>query len=229
MPEKETPLINILAQIAAIWLTAEVGYHIFLPAFGLSVRYNDDPVIAALYYAFWIFVAVINFWHIYEGWHPIENRERAYAVLSILFAAIVIFIVYVFPILPSINWTESWGAPEIMLATPWYFLPKSIDVLLQQLLISALVLAFSAKKYGLNAISWWSAILFGGAHLLLVFWGMPLGYMIRFTASAVIFAFIFPRLILKTPNGFLYSYALHWLYYALTVVMAHTISPYATY
>ena len=226
MPEKDSPLIWIVAQIASIWAASEVGYYILFPAFGINAKYNDNPIAVAAYYSFWILVAVINFWHIYKDWRPVENRERAYALLSLLFIAITAFIYFVFPLLPAINWTESWDAPEIMLATPWYFLPKSIDILLQQLLISALVLAFSAKKYGPNAISWWSAFIFGGAHLLLVFWGMPLGYIIRFTLSAVIFAFIFPRLILKTPNGFLYSYALHWLYYALTVVMAHAISPY---
>ncbi|MEK7567034.1 MAG: hypothetical protein AAB527_02800 [Patescibacteria group bacterium] len=218
MPEKDAPLIWIVAQIASIWIAAEAGFHILLPAVGIGAKYNDEPIAIAVYYSFWIFVAIVNFWHLYKGWRPVENRQSAYALLSLIFAAIIIFIYFVFPLLPAINWAESWDAPEVMLATPWYFLPKSIDILLQQLLISALVLAFFAKKYSLRAISWWSAFIFGGAHLLLVFWGLPLVFTMWLTLSAVVFALIFPRLILKTPNGFLYSYALHWLYYALTVI-----------
>ncbi|MBI4225339.1 MAG: hypothetical protein HY617_03325 [Candidatus Sungbacteria bacterium] len=131
------------------------------------------------------------------------------------------------PKLPSIVWTESWNPPELMVANSWYFLPKSIEILLQQLLVAALVLAFSARNYSIRAISLWCMLIFGGAHLLLSFGELPFGYVVRFTASAVLFASVFPWLILRVPNGFAYSYMLHWFYYAVTVVMAHTVSPYA--
>jgi hypothetical protein len=41
-----------------------------------------------------------------------------------------------------------------------------------------------------------------------------------------VFGLVFPYLILRVPNGFVYSYSLHWLYYLVTIVMAHTLSPY---
>ena len=35
----------------------------------------------------------------------------------------------------------------------------------------------------------------------------------------------FPVLILRVRNGLAYSYAVHWLYYALTVFMARAVGP----
>ena len=108
-----------------------------------------------------------------------------------------------------------------MIATPWYFLPKSIEILFQQLLVVALVLILSAQQYSIRRISIYSAALFGGIHILLAFGGVPIGYVIRFMVAASAFGFIFPYLLLRVPNGLAYSYVVHWLYYALSVVMPH--------
>ena len=113
-----------------------------------------------------------------------------------------------------------------LLADPWYFLPKSVDILFQQLLIVALVLALAQREHDLRRISVLCAILFGGTHLLLALGGVPLMYLIRFTIFATLFGFLFPYLILKVRNGLVWSYSLHWTYYAVTLVTAHTLSPY---
>ena len=111
--------------------------------------------------------------------------------------------------------------PDLVAATPWYFLPKSIDILFQQLLVLALVLALSAKRFSLRRISIYRAAMFGSVHVLLAFGGVPFGYVIRFMISAAAFGFLFPYLLLRVPNWLAYSYVIHWLYYALSVVMPH--------
>jgi hypothetical protein len=133
------------------------------------------------------------------------------------------------PALPSVVWTEAWDAPELMVATPWYFLPKSIEILFQQLLIVALVFALTAERISVPIIAVCCALLFGAAHVLLGLGGLPFGYVVRFVAAATVFGLVFPYLILRVTNGFVYSYSLHWLYYLVTIVMAHTLSPYVQY
>ena len=59
-------------------------------------------------------------------------------------------------------------------------------------------------------------------HILLVFDNVPWGYVARFTILAAFFGLTFPYLILRVPNGFAYSYVVHWAYYATTVAMART-------
>jgi len=209
MPTKPIPLIWILSQIASIWIAAEVGYYIVMPGFGFPTSYNNNPAAIAFYYVFWIAVSVMTFWHVFKGWRPIRTRLHAYGVLILAFAGLVGFTFYVLP-------------PE----NAHFFLPKSIDILLQQILVSAMVLVFRKESFGMRAIALWSAFLFGGAHLFLAFWGLPIGYVIQFTASAAAFALLFPHLILNVPNGLAYSYALHWLYYATIITMGHAFSPY---
>lgn len=216
-----------VAQVAAIWIVSDAGYYFVLPLFGVQANYNAGSLPVTLYYAFWVGIAVITFWPVYASWsryahwNTFDNRLTSLIVWSLAFTSCIMFAAYVLPLLPSIHWKESWNPPEMVVATPWYFLPKSIDILFQQLLIVALVLALAAQHYGIRRISVYCAIVFGAAHALLAFGGVPVGYVIRFMISAAAFGFLFPYLILRVRNGLAYSYVIHWLYYAASVVLPH--------
>ncbi|MEX0852918.1 MAG: hypothetical protein WD036_06505 [Bauldia sp.] len=216
-----------LAQIAAIWVVSDVGFYVLLPAFGVPASYNAGSVAVTLYYGFWVGIAVITFWPLYATWPlyvkwtTFESRLTSYAIWSLGFAAFVLFAAYVIPALPTIDWREKWNPPEIVGVTQSYFLPKSVDILFQQLLIVALVLAFADRKYNIRRISLYCAILFGSMHILLAFGGVPFGYVVRFAISAAAFGLFFPYLILRAHNGLAYSYIVHWIYYAISVVIPH--------
>ena len=224
---QEAQFIWPLAQIAAIWTASDIGYYFLLPALGVQPNYNAGSIAVALYYVFWVGFAVITFWPVYctwpqyGRWGTFETRLTSYIVWSLSFSGCILFAAYVLPLLPAIHWKESWNPPDVVIATPWYFLPKSIEILFQQLLVVALVLILSAQQYSIRRISIYSAALFGGIHILLAFGGVPIGYVIRFMVAASAFGFIFPYLLLRVPNGLAYSYVVHWLYYALSVVMPH--------
>lgn len=219
-----TKFTGTLAQIAALWIGSDLGYYFLLPALGLPASYSAGPVAIAIYYAFWIGMAVITFWPLYGRWARFESRLTGYIVWSLSFALCTLFAAYVFPLLPTVDWTESWNPPEIRLATADYFLPKSIEILFQQLLILALVLALAGRGYALRKIAVICALAFGGMHVFLAFSGVPTGYVIRFMVAAAAFGFVFPFLMLRVPNGFAYSYMIHWIYYAVSVVLPHLFS-----
>jgi len=218
------PLSSTLALIAAIWVVSDLGYYFLLPLLGVKSSYNVGSVAIALYYIFWIGIAVITFWDLYSRWAKFDNRLASYVVWSISFGGCTLFAAYLLPLLPPTNWAQPWSPPDVAVATEWYFLPKSIDILFQQLLIVALVLSLFARGYDIRRISLYCATLFGGTHILLAFGGVPLGYVIRFMVFAALFGLIFPHLILRIPNGLGYSYMLHWLYYAITVLMPRIFS-----
>jgi hypothetical protein len=223
---KETPLAWLLLQIASIWIISDVGYYIFLPALGFKGGFTAaNPFAITVYYLFWLAITVFTFWNIYKEWETIESRRiSTYIFLLLGSVAVVLYFTYVFPYFPAISWHESTKPPsELLLATPWYFLPKSIDILMQQLLIAAIVLSFSFQKFSLRTVSIWCAILFGGAHLFLIFGGQTLLYVAVFTASASLAALFFPYLMLRVKNGFIYSYFMHWSFYAVVVILAHVI------
>ena len=216
-----------LVQIAAIWVVSDVGFYLLPKALGLSAGLSERSVALTIYYLFWVGIAVITFWplygtwQVYVKWTTFENRFSSYAIWSLAFLGFAVFAAYVVPSLPKIDWQESWNPPAIVRATEWYFLPKSIEILFQQLLVLALVLALAAQKHSVSRISLYVAVLFGGTHILLAFDGVPWGYLVRFAISAAAFGAVFPYLILRVPNGLAYSYILHWIYYAITVVMPH--------
>ncbi len=224
-------IISTLAQIAAIWIVSDLGYYFLLPVLGLQPNYNAGSIAIALYYVFWTGIAAITFWPQYAAWPrytrwaTFENRLTSIIVWSLAFAASVLFAAYVLPSLPPFSLREGQNPPELPLATPWYFLPKSIEILFQQLLVVALVLTLVVQQYSIRRISIYCAALFGAAHLLLAFGEVPWGYVIRFATVAVVFGLAFPYLILRVPNGFAYSYVMHWGYYALTLLMSRLLGP----
>jgi len=217
--------------IAGIWTVSDLAYYFLLPSLGQKTSYNDSPIANSLFYVFWVGIAVIAFWPQYATWpryarwDTFHNRFASLAVWLLAFAGVVLFAGYLLPALPPFNPRAGITPPELPLATPWYFLPKSIEILFQQLLVVALVLSLAAEKYSLRQISISCALLFGGSHVLLAFGGVPWGYVARFAALAAVFGLAFPYLILRVPNGFAYSYLTHWAYYAITVLMARTIGP----
>ena len=214
----EYPLFVSVFQIASVWIVSSVGYEIFGIILGKDLSYTTDPLLIASYYLFWIFVSVSAFWNIYVKWHIVKNEVATYAAVLLILGFIASYIIYILPGAPI--WKLSVGinpASELLETSTWYFLPKSVEIILQQLLVYALVLSFYRSKYKIHTTAVWCALLFGSAHLLLVFGGPSLWYISLFTAAGAVAGFIFPYLILKTKNGFMYSYMLHWSFYAVLI------------
>jgi hypothetical protein len=212
-------LISTILWIVAIWIASDLGYYFGLPLLGIRLNYNAASVAIALYYFFWIGVAVIAFWDHYQRWANFDNRVASIAVWTLAFGGSTVFAAFVLPLMPPANWTAGFDPPDLALAGQWYFLPKSMDILFQQLLIAAFVLCLSAHNLSLRRISIYSAALFGVSHALLAFGGVPVGYVVRFMVAATLFGFLFPYLLLRVQNGLGFSYILHWAYYAVTVAM----------
>ena len=59
----------------------------------------------------------------------------------------------------------------------------------------------------------------------MIFGGTPLDTVLRFMVFAGAFGLLMPTLILRIPNGFAFSYALHWGYYAMTILLMRTFGP----
>jgi hypothetical protein len=225
-PQK-TNLVWTLAQIGAIWIASDIGFYYLLPTLGVSFNFDRSPVAAAIYYAFWVGITLITFWPMYRSWSQFgrlatfESRLASCIIWSLTFTACIFFAAYVLPLLPKIVGTQSVDSQEFKMATSVFFLPKSIEIFFQQLLFVAMALTLSFQQLSLRKMSICCALMFGGAHFLLAFDGVPLSYITMFMTSAAVFGFVFPYLILRVPNGFAYSFTIHWLYYAAIAVMTH--------
>lgn len=217
-------IADVLLRVAALWIASDIVYYVFLPAAG-AVEYSASPFTFSAYYLFWAAVTLATFWHLYRRYEFIEDRYSMYGLLLLAFGLVLAFAAYLMPLLPEVQWQNAWQPPELIVATQWYFLPKTIEIFFQQLLILAFVLVFNENGYSVRTTALWCAFLFGGAHVLLAFGGLPLLYSIRFMAVGAIFGFIVPYLLLNHRWGFIYSGLLHFTYYATSITLAHSISP----
>jgi hypothetical protein len=221
---RPSPLIVTTFQVASIWIVSDIGYQSIKTILGINITYTNNPLLITFYYIFWIFVTVSAFWDIYIKWQLFKNEVITYSVVLFIIGFIASYIIYILPLFPSITWTPGLTPPpELAFANGWYFLPKSTEIILQQLLISTLALSFYNSKYTLKTTMLWCAGLFGSAHLLLIFTNPSLIYISIFTISALISGFVFPYFILRVKNGFMYSYMLHWTFYALIIILAHKL------
>lgn len=231
-PDGPLVLMRDIALIAALWILSDLGYYFLLPALSYESDYNHHPIATATYYVFWIGVAAITFsricasWRQLSRWGLFENRLLSLVLWTVFFAVALTFTAYVLPSLPPFEWSPEWGPePKLPQAQSVYFLPKSFEILFQQILILALVLTLARQGFTLKRISLTCGAIFGGMHLLLMFDAVSWSYVLRFSVVATLFGLIFPVLILRVRNGLAYSFAVHWFYYALTVFLARVVGP----
>lgn len=227
-----TGVAPVVLSTGLVWIASDLGYYFGLPALGHGGDYNHDPIAVSLYYLFWCGTAAILFWPVYQSWSQhaqwptFASRPASLAIWWLLFAAAVGFAGYVMPGLEPTSWPEVWGkAPAIVEAGAGYFLPKSLEILFQQMLAVALVLALASAGLRLARIALVTGLLFGAMHVFLFFGDMPVPGVLRFMVFSALFGAILPWLALRVPNGLAWAYALHWGYYAGTIALLRVFGP----
>ena len=222
----------VLGWLAGFWLVSDLGYYFGLPALGIGTDYNLNPMPVATFYLFWSGLAAIVFWPLYSRWNAngpwptLRNRVLAAAIWTATFAAILAFLHWGLPALPQATWPTDMGeAPDLLMATPAYFFPKTVEILFQQLLVLALIVSLSLDGLPLRTTALFSALLFGGMHILLAFSGIPPRAVIMFIVGATLFGAILPKLILQTRFGLAAAFALHWTFYAAVLTQARIFGP----
>ena len=210
-----------VAAIAAAWGFSAYGYFRLEPVLGGEVGYNDAPLAFALYYAVWSLAVFLVFRRTFQRGGDLSPQPLRLVAVVLLALAFAAFAVLVVPRLPETEWSRTNSPVEFFWATSWYFLPKSVEILFQQLLIAALVLALRDRTCAVWQISALVAVLFGGFHLTLALSYPNPMYVMRYTIAATVFGALVPQLLLRLRHGFLLSYAIHWAYYALDIIAIH--------
>lgn len=216
---KEAP-IGVIIKIAIIWVLSDIGFNFLMSFIGSDGSYSNNPITISLYYFFWICLTLVVFWRLYRGWEVVEVNISMFDKLVLMGTLVACYIVFVFPLFPPTILVPFLNPPtELLSATSWYFVPKSFDIVFQQLLIVAMLIGLKENKYTFKEIAIWSAVFFGGSHIFLIF-EHSFYYTLIFTASATVAGLIFPFLLLRIRNGFLYAYSLHWTFYAVIIAIA---------
>ncbi len=214
----------VLLLVALLWMTSSWCYYAFVEALALDSGYDDAPILFALFYLVWSGIALALFRPLLSA-HVTPRRIAGHVIaLSPVLLVYAVYVTVLLPLLPEVSVRRApANPPEFMFASAWYYLPKSADILFQQILVSAMVLGAHRAKIGFSAISLGMAVLFGGFHLLLIFDGFTALYVTRFTIAASIFGLVVPYLYLRTRNGFRWAYGLQWSFYAVDAAVTHLV------
>lgn len=223
----DTPLYKIVGEVAALWTLANVGYYVALPLFGYQLSYNSAPIVIAGYFLLWALISTLYFWKVFRKNVAKESHIWLYGGLSLVSAILIWGLLYLFSFLPAPQGLLLSFNTDILFSTPWYFLPKSIEILVQQILIAVLVLEFYSRFNSLKETAVSYAISFGLAHVLLFsINGAPTPYALMMIAGSVLSALIFPYLILRVQGGFIYAYVIHLIFYILVATLLRTLPLY---
>jgi hypothetical protein len=214
-------LIATLLIIAGSWLTATFGYFWLEPFLRADVGYNDAPFAYAAYYAIWAMAVYLIFRQKFLAAADLRPDRVRIGIVTAMAISFATFALQVFPHLPEMVWTRTTMPVEFFWANSSYFLPKSAEILFQQILIAALIVTLNGLGLTIRRISLLVALMFGSFHLTLaISYPNPL-YVLRYSVAAAVFGALVPWLLLRMRNGFLASYAIHWTYYALDTVAIH--------
>jgi hypothetical protein len=211
------------ALVAMVWIANSIIYFQVENALGLANGYEDRPLLFTLINLACAGAVILIFRRSYKTWErSAAPKADIWPKLALLTGALA-FLFVILPVLPVIAWTATEPMPGLMAATAWYFLPKTAEILFQQILIVTLVVGYWQQGLSLRMITVLLALLFGGFHLSLIFNGNDPFYVARYTLAATLFACLMPWLILMVRSGFTFTFAVHWAFYALDKSVTHLV------
>ena len=203
-----------LGLITLVWLFSMGLLFTILPLFGYIVTYQEQPFFVAAYYLLWLGVLFLSFPHMSREVF-FENSLRSYGILALFMAGVTLFYGYVLPDGSNLSAV----VPDFMRGGVEYLLVKTIEILFQQVLIVLLILTLASYRDDMWFVSKAYTCIFSIVHLALIP-RLGLAYTALFFGASLLSAFVFPYIILKVKNGFVYSYIIHWsAYICITSVL----------
>jgi hypothetical protein len=134
--------------VVGLWTLTSLLFYRIQTALGSDNGYNDAPVLFAVFYAAASLLVVALYHKSYQNWAKREVPPSDSWPGFVMAAIVAVFAVFVLGLLPAIDWQSDQPVPGLLAATPWYFLPKSAEILFQQVLITTLIVGF--YKAGLS-------------------------------------------------------------------------------
>ncbi|HAE36949.1 TPA: hypothetical protein DCX66_01555 [Candidatus Nomurabacteria bacterium] len=119
-------------------------------------------------------------------------------------------------------WPFDSRGTSFLLMNNFYLWTKPFDVLLQQLLIVLLVIKLHQYKLTLKQITLLFVLGFGAIHIFQIFkTDIIIG--LAFTLGAIISSFVYPYMILKVRNGYIYNFMIHMGIYNIAALLSYIL------
>ena len=205
-----------LGVLALLWLAC------WGVSFGLikqGITYVSHPLVTSLTFLSFSAPLVVLHWRRLE---PLTRQVTAAPFIALLLALALTLAIYALAprFLPRPDALIARHPEEFYLRMDYrYLLPKSCELLFQQLVIVVLTLLLAATGLSLTGVVLGFLCIFGLLHLpMLRILGKTMG--LSYGIASVTLAAVFPILILRVHAGFIYSYTAHWFFYTLAALVA---------
>jgi hypothetical protein len=208
----------IVAALLLGWgVVWSVAYFLLPNAHG-HLAYGLSPALSSTYWLVCFGVVLALFWPNIRRFAPAGHSITTYGVIIAFVSAL--YFLYA-SILPALGPRVSSGISGVIAfgdAGFAYMLPKAVEIVFQQAFILALVSVFAGYRNDIRFVACAYAIVFGTAHLLLLF-ALSVQAALLVSLFAAASALLFPYLMLRVTNGFVYAYMSHWLFYVVLVLL----------
>lgn len=149
-------------------------------------------------------------------------RTRKSEVVFLIGISLIIHLISSYFILNYLNqpvWPFDSRGTSFLLMNNFYIWTKPFDVFLQQLLIVLLVTKLHQYKLTLKQITMLFVLGFGVIHIFQIFkTDIIIG--LAFTLGAIISSFVYPYMILKVRNGYIYNFMIHLGIYNIAALLS---------
>jgi len=171
---------------------------------------------------FYTVVAALLLYTFYPTYKTLFQNTRWYELVglvafSLAFHGLVSYFIITYVGRP--NWPFSDHGASFLLMNNYYVWAKPLDVLIQQLLIIWLTTKLYANGLSLKQIITFFLVAFGSIHIFQVLktdWVIGL----VFTAGALVSSVLYPYLLLRVRNGYIYNYMIHLGLYSIAALVA---------
>ena len=122
-------LALVIGLIATTWTLSSIGYYQLADFLGKPGGYNEGPRIFSIYYGIWCMIAFAIFHPALSAWAKQSSPPEDRFATIFMVTACALFAFIVLPFLPEADIPTEDEVNEIIIAQPWYFLPKSVEIL----------------------------------------------------------------------------------------------------
>lgn len=198
---------------------------LFICIFGFSSLFPTQIITMERYGWVMLFYAGVAALLLYAFWSTytqLFQKTRWYELLVLIALSLTIHGLVSYFILTFVErpaWPFSDHGTSFLLMNNYYIFAKPLDVLVQQLLIIWLTLKLHAQGLSLKKITIFFLFAFGSLHFFQVFktdWIIGL----LFTAGALISSVVYPYILLRVRNGYIYNYMIHLGIYNIAALAA---------
>lgn len=215
-------LLSTLVLLAGLWITSQLGRVLADYIHTGWLQYDSTPVALSIYYLCFAYLTMKLVGVPRAMWSIIESKLSFILALGgsggVVWCVSLVWTLLLPPLRTSFGIPLEFTTVDFMVAGSVFVLPKTVELIVQQILIALVIEKLYAFKSSMRFVRCAYAGGFALVHVFLFFL-FPWQLAVAFILAASISGVIFPQLILFRRLGMILTFGLHWIFYCFMAVI----------